>query len=129
MRLTWKDGVATVLAAAVVVVGLAVAGDWGWPLLGSPRAGALAAGFIGIAMCSLSQAGKDMEDGLREPAAKVLAALGMLSLVLMIGGVIINSELMFLGLLIVTIGMWLMSTIRHAAGTGSTRRAAHPART
>jgi len=51
MRLTWRDGITTVLAALVVLVTLAATQGWDWPLLGSERAAVAALTVLGYAMC------------------------------------------------------------------------------
>jgi len=122
MGLTWRDGVATVLAGAVAVVALAVTGEWGWAMLGSYRTGSLVVGLLGIGMCITSGSGAAMEAGLQEGnrGVKVLAFLGGLAFALMILGIVVGSEALFMALTIDTLGMWLMATIRHAtAGAGS----------
>jgi hypothetical protein len=126
MRLTWRDGVNTVLVGAVAFIGMAVTNEWGWPGLGSFRAGTLAVGVLGIAMCTISGAGNAVGEGLRDPQVKVLTALGALALVLIVAGVITGSELVFMALTIDTVGMWLMTTIRHASvGSGAHRPIPH----
>jgi hypothetical protein len=127
MRLSWRDVVDTVLAGAVLMVGMAVSNEWGWPLLGSPRAGSLAVGFLGIAMCSVAGSGRAVEQEMKEPGVRVLTGMGALALVLMIVGVITGSDLVFLALVIDTIGMWLMSTIRHATASLQGHSAPHAA--
>ena len=128
MGLTWRDGVATLLAAVVAVVGLAVTNEWGWPMLGGFRAGTLVVGILGLAMCITGGSGGAMEAGMQDRGVKVLAALGGLSFVLIVAGLITGSELVFMALVIVTLGMWLMATIRHTgAGAGAGRPAHHAA--
>jgi len=51
MRLTWRDGVAAVFAGLIVLIVLAVTGSWGWPLLGSYRAGIVALVLLAVPMC------------------------------------------------------------------------------
>ena len=126
MGLTWRDAVTTVLAGAVALVGLAVSGEWGWAMLGSYRMGSLAVGILGIGMCIVANPGKQMEQRMQEQdrGVKVLAVLGGVSFVLMILGVIVSSELLFMLLTIVTLAMWLMATIRHTS-VGATRPVRH----
>ena len=126
MGLTWRDGVTTVLAGAVALVGLAVSGEWGWAMLGSYRMGSLAVGILGIGMCIVANPGKQMEQKMHEQdrGVKVLAVLGGVSFVLMILGVIVSSELLFMLLTIVTLAMWLMATIRHTS-VGAARPVHH----
>jgi hypothetical protein len=45
----------------------------------------------------------------------------------MVVGAIADSELAFLALVIVTLGMWLMATIRHATASAAAHSAPHPA--
>src|SRR3990172_11415356 len=52
MRLTWKDGVTTLFAVAVVLVTMSVVQGWDWPLLGSYRAGTVALVVLGMGMCA-----------------------------------------------------------------------------
>ncbi len=127
MRLSWRDVVNAVLAAGVLLVGMAVSNEWGWPLLGSARAGSLAVGFLGIAMCIASGSGRAIESEMQDRGVRVLMGLGGLALALMIVGVITGSELVFLALVIDTLGMWLMSTIRHASASAAMHSAPHPA--
>ena len=126
MGLTWRDAVTTMLAGAVALVGLAVSGEWGWAMLGSYRMGSLAVGILGIGMCIVANPGKQMEQRMQEQdrGEKVLAVLGGVSFVLMILGVIVSSELLFMLLTIVTLAMWLMATIRHTS-VGATRPVHH----
>jgi hypothetical protein len=126
MGLTWRDGVATVLAVAVAFIGLAVTNEWGWPMLGSFRAGTLLVGILGLAMCITGGSGAAVESGLQDRGIKVLAWLGGFSFVLIVVGLITGSELVFMALVIVTLGMWLMATIRHV-GAGVERPAHHAA--
>jgi hypothetical protein len=128
MGITWRDGVATVLAAAVAFVGLAVTNEWGWPMLGSFRAGTLVVGILGLAMCITGGSGSAVEAGMQDRGVRMLAWLGGFSFVLIAAGLITGSELVFMALVIVTLGMWLMATIRHAgAGIGAGRPAHHAA--
>jgi hypothetical protein len=115
-----------VLAVAVAFVGLAVTNEWAWPMLGGFRAGTLVVGIIGLAMCITGGSGGAIESGMQDRGIRMLARLGGLSFVLIIAGLITGSELVFMALVIVTLGMWLMATIRHA-GAGAGRPAHHAA--
>lgn len=123
--LTWKDGLTTILFAAAIAVMLAVTQAWGWPLLGSHRAGALLLGLLGLGMC----AGGAVEGRRRSRVySTTMAALGSMALVLLIWGIIAGSEAVFLALG-ATIGvMWLASTIGHALGYGAAPRPARGVR-
>ena len=129
MGVTWRDAVNTVLAGVVATIGLAVTNEWGWPMLGSVRAGTLAAGAVGIAMCTTSGVGRDPESfAPRHPATALMAALGVLSFGLIVAGLISGSELVFMALVVVTLTMWLVTTIRHSlVGSRTSRPLSHPA--
>src|SRR5690242_13529845 len=52
MRLTGKDFIGTLLAAAAILVALDVTNAWGWPVINGYRAGVIALTVIGFGMCS-----------------------------------------------------------------------------
>jgi hypothetical protein len=113
MRLTGKDAVATMLAGLAVLVVLAVTEGWGWPLLGSPRAGVLALGVIGVGMCaSGSRVGE--QTSMRDPFIAVAMVLGIGSLVLIVLGLIVGSEALLVTLGATILALWLVTTLRHA---------------
>ena len=60
MKLTYRDAITTALATLVVAITLAVTQGWAWPMLGSPRAGIIAVGILGVAMCSIGTRSEDM---------------------------------------------------------------------
>jgi len=55
MHLTWRDGVTALFAVVVGVSTLAVTQDWGWPLLGSYRAGIIALALVGVPTCLIGR--------------------------------------------------------------------------
>jgi hypothetical protein len=115
MRLTWKDGVTTLLAIATVVVALAVVQDWGWPLLGSYRAGAVVLLAVGLGMCALGGSTVQRSEA-RGPYFATMSMLGLFALGFAIWTLIADAEGPFLGLAITSILMWLVSTLHHAVG-------------
>lgn len=115
MRLTWKDGVTTLLAVATVLVALAVVQEWDWPLLGSVRAGTVALMAVGLGMCALGGSTVERSEA-RGPYFATLSMLGILALVLGVWALIAGTEEPFLALAIVSVLMWLASTMRHAIG-------------
>ena len=76
MRLTWRDGVTTILAGCTVAIAMAVAQGWGWPLLGSVAAGVAVLGAVGLAMCVLG-ASTDSAPSLKDPFTAVMSVLGL----------------------------------------------------
>ena len=108
MKLTYRDAITTVLAGLVVAVTLAVTRGWEWPMLGSARAGLVAAGILGVAMCSVGTRSEDMatkDAFVHHPGMIVGSALGAVALVLLVAGLIAGVLLL----------LWSVATIRHAA--------------
>ena len=108
MRLTAKDGVATLLTALAVLTLAATHESWNVWLVGSSHRWATAAiGVLGIATCSL---GRRQEEGYR-----LFAALGTVTLGLFVWA-IVSGSLTALSLLVAANAvLWLGATARHAA--------------
>jgi hypothetical protein len=111
MRFNSKDLVGGLLAAAAVLVALDVTNGWGWPLLGDYRAGTIALGVIGFAMCG---AASDYST-VRSPNPLLILAgiLGVAALGLLIGGLIWATATLFMWLAGVIVALWAVSTLRH----------------
>ncbi len=111
MRFNSKDLVGGLLAAAAVLVALDVTNGWGWPLLGDYRAGTIALGVIGFAMCG---AASDYST-VRSPNPLIILAgiLGVAALGLLIGGLIWATATLFMWLAGVIVALWAVSTLRH----------------
>ena len=86
MRLTRRDGVATVMAGLVAAVALAVTRSWDWPMLGSYRAGVAALGVIGWSMCIVGSSRTTFS--FKGPFVVFASALGGLALLLVIVGLV-----------------------------------------
>jgi len=117
MRLTYRDGITTVLAAAVVAVTLAVTQGWDWPLLGTTRAGFVALGILGIAGCSVGNRTEDVafaKEFARRPGMIAGSVLGAIGLVLFIAGLIVNTETLLVALAVDLVALWVLATTRHA---------------
>ena len=127
MRLTRRDAFTTLVMAACTAVLLAVTRGWDWPLLGSYRTGTLALGVLGQAMCA--GGARDVMSMKKDGGyIAAMSVLGGGALVLVIVGLITASEAAFVALWAVILGMWIVSTIRHAiqpAATKGTPMAAH----
>lgn len=112
MRLTRRDGVATVMAGLVAAVALAVTRSWDWPMLGSYRAGVAALGVIGWSMCIVGSSRTTYS--FKGPFVVFASALGGLALLLVIVGLVTGTETPFLLLAVVIEILWLATTLRHA---------------
>jgi hypothetical protein len=113
-RLTWRDGVATILVGAGVALYLI----WlsGSELIG-PRA--LAATIFGLGLAaSVVAVVYGVGAGLLRAPRLYLALSSLIGLVALVAGIIaITSvnEAMLATLVVTTVVLWLMATIRHAA--------------
>ncbi|HYZ13658.1 MAG TPA: hypothetical protein VFA08_08655 [Actinomycetota bacterium] len=112
MRLTWRDGVTTILAVLVGAATLAVTDDWGWALLGSTRAAIGAVGAIGLSMCIIG--GSRDASPVRGAFGVVAAAFGIAAFILIVLGLITGSESLLLALAGVIGFLSFITTLRHA---------------
>lgn len=94
MRLTWRDGVAALFAVVVGLITVAVTREWGWPLLGSYRAGIVALALVGVPMCLIggyafwdSPAFRHPRLILKDPFLTAAAALGLVAVAVLVVGV------------------------------------------
>lgn len=111
MRVTSKDVIGSVLAAAAILVAMAVSNSWGWPLLGDYRAGTIALGVIGFAMCAAASDYSTVRGP--DPFVVIAAVMGIAALVLIVAGLIWATATLFGWLAVVIVGLWLVSTVRH----------------
>jgi len=109
MMLGRKDAAATVLTVFAVMTFFATHDGWNvWLVGGSHRWAAGIIGLSGIAACALGSPARDA-------ATRILAALGVVALVLAVVSLATGS-LTPLSLLVADIVvLWLISTFRHAA--------------
>ncbi len=120
MRLSWRDGVATLFIVLAGLVTLAVASSWDWPLLGGYRSGVIALFVLAQPICQVGgadfwqgEAGRHPVRAARDPFIAVAMALGVAALVLTVGGLIAASRTWFLALAAVMGVMWIVTSLRH----------------
>ncbi len=112
MRLTWKDGVATVGVAAAVALFLV---DLNLPMMSGPRALAGAVFALGIVACALG--GSNTMDADSTPPAFWTPVFGTLGTVTLLVGLVamITGNAAALAVLVVgTVALWLVATARRA---------------
>jgi hypothetical protein len=122
MRLTWRDGVATLMGAFAAAIVIATTNAWAWPGLASYRTGTLVLGAIGLGMCIVGSQLAD--DGSAPKVTSLPGLLGFGGAVLTISGIITGSKVIFLALAVDMAVLYAMATVRHALGT--TSATAHP---
>jgi hypothetical protein len=135
MRLTIRDGLATVFvaaAAAVYVPWVTGAALTGW----SVRVTAAVVFALGWAACMTDQ--KQMavvygatREGRRPPAAYavLVSAIGALALVAGVLALVTGSAALLATLAASMAGLWLIATVRHAVASGSRGPSGHPVKT
>ena len=120
MRLTWKDGAATLLVALVGILAVATVQAWGWPLLGSYRSAGLVVFGVGMLTCPLAGSALRTVDDMKEPYVRFASALGVVALIALVGVLIWGTQAWFLALVIDIAVLWAIATIRHAFGHAAT---------
>jgi dipeptide/tripeptide permease len=131
MRLTWKDGLASLFVGAAVVLYSLWLTETAVPDM-STRALALVVFGLGWAACTSNQAQMAIVYGVhgrRPPTAYVMAAsvIGAAALFAGIITLVTANEAMLATLVAAMIALWAMSTIRHAI-TRNTEADIHPLR-
>lgn len=119
MRLTWKDGLSTALAALGAFVVVPLIAGWDWAPFESYRIGVVALGVLGEGMCLM---GRELGPGMRAtPYVVFSCVLGGGALCLFAAGLVTGSRTLFIALALTMGVLWLASTARHALGMTSQR--------
>jgi hypothetical protein len=133
MRLTWRDGLATLLVAAAAVLYALWAVGVLMPSV-STRWITVIAFALGAAACTANQ--REMaevygatREGLRPPGLYIAlaTALGIVMLAASILAFVLASEAMLATLVAAMIALWLIATARHALTGRHPQLRAHPA--
>lgn len=109
MRLTWRDGIATLLTAAAVAIFWALQAGFSLPLVASVRGAAAAILLIGVAACAT---GARMYE--RGPLFTTLGFLGTVAFFAGLVAIIWASEAALAIEISVIVFLWAATTIRHA---------------
>jgi hypothetical protein len=113
MRLSWKDAWSTVLVVFGLSMALSVTQGWNWPLLGGVREGIVALGIAGVGACLLGSPRDRFY--FTDPFGLVTMLIVMVALaVAIVGGLIVGSVQYLLVLMILTVMLWALATLRHA---------------
>jgi hypothetical protein len=129
MSLRWKkDGVATLLVAALAAVAWASYKGWDWPIVASARVVAVLAVVVGLAICMIGGDGSFEKKPEKVGVAKRLfLGHGAVAFFLMIA-VLIWPRHTLLAILVGLVGLlWLITTLRHTFTKATVQ--AEPAKT
>ena len=121
MRLTWRDGLATVFVFVAVL--LYVSWLAGMELLGTSSARVVGGVVLGLGLAaSVTAVVYGVGAGLFRAPKAYLALASMIGLAALVAGVIAlvsGNEVMVGALVFATAALWAMSTVRHMLETGT----------
>jgi hypothetical protein len=120
MRL-FKDVWATVLTAVGLILALSVVQGWNWPFLADARAGIIALGIVGIAVCTSSgwaAAGFSAKD----PFIITAIVAGIVLLAAGVIGLFANTMPYLVVMMAATALLWLIARVRHVVQSGTASR-------
>lgn len=120
----WAETRATVVTAVGLLLAYSVVQGWGWPLLAGPRAGIIVLGLTGLFACGTSGWTSQVKSSWDDPLLFVGIALGVLVLGYGVVGLFVNSMDYVVVMMVATLILWVISTIRHVLASGSRRRPA-----
>jgi hypothetical protein len=112
MRLTWRDGLTTLLAILVVAIYAAHAAGVAIPVVDGARGATLLIGIAGFGMCLV--AGTGAEAPSKGGYTVLASALGISALSLIVVSLITGWDLAVPLLAADTVLLWLISTAHHA---------------
>ena len=113
MRLTWRDGMATLLLGMVGLVAMAATQGWDWPLMGSYRSASVVVFAAGIGMCALGGSTISTSSLKDDPYVAFASVLGTASLVVWLLVLITGSEAWFVTFVATIAILWAVSTVHH----------------
>lgn len=124
MRLSWRDGVATVcVAAAALLYAVWLSEDEVLGMSGSRLLGVIVL-VLGLA-ASVTAVVFGVGEGLLRASKLYLAIASVVGLAALVAGILVlvnESETMLATLVGSTVVLWLISTVRHGLGEARTRR-------
>lgn len=112
MRLTWRDFLTTGLMGVVALVYATHVGGWGWPIADDVRGATLLVGVIGLGSCIVGGSGSVIAAKGRYMA--LMGALGGAAVMLTVGGLISGWPVAFALLVLDTLLLYVVATVRHA---------------
>lgn len=115
MRLTWKDGLGTLITAGGVLAAVSTLQGWGWPLLADARAGVIALLVMALVVCPLGFASPG-PGFYKDPFVLTAMAVGTAILVLGVIGLFSTPATYLPWMIGLTAANWLVTTIHHVIG-------------
>ncbi len=112
MRLTWRDAVSTAMVVIGLTLAVSVVAGWQWPLLGGVREGIVALAVFGLASCVF---GSPLDRfSFTDPFGLGAMLVAMIALAVgVVGGLITGSVEYLYIVMVVTLMLWALATLRH----------------
>jgi hypothetical protein len=110
--LTWKDGVTTILAIAVLGLYYVTAKGIDLPIFTGYRWSIGIVAIIGITMCALSGGGESTASG-SNPFTILASILGVAAFLFIVYGLIAGTKLAVILLAVTVLLLWGIATVRH----------------
>jgi hypothetical protein len=118
MKLTWRDAVATVVMAAIVVIYVAFLHSTTAWLISSARGTATAVLVLGlVGGCGMSAAGERYRTRQGQAYTGAMSLLGLVALAAGVVALITASTVALAVLVAAAVALWLVATLRHALAT------------
>jgi hypothetical protein len=108
----WRELRAFVLTAVGLTLAFSVTQGWGWPLLSDARAGIIVLGVAGIAVCGTSSWAAQ-KFSWTNPFLLVATAAGIVLLGAGVIGLFANRMEYLVVMMVATLVIWLVATVRH----------------
>ncbi|PJE65521.1 hypothetical protein COU91_01250 [Candidatus Saccharibacteria bacterium CG10_big_fil_rev_8_21_14_0_10_47_8] len=122
-KFSWKDLFTTAIAIVIGVVLVAKIRDYDWAFIGSWRTAVASTGFLGLLMATFDE--EDFTHFNTWGAVEWTLALAGVGLV--VAGLIVASEVLFVILAADVLILWVASVIRHAFSRETTVHGRFPA--
>jgi hypothetical protein len=108
----WRELRAFVLTAVGLTLAFSVTQGWGWPLLSDARAGIIVLGVAGIAVCGTSSWAAQ-KFSWTNPFLLVATVAGIVLLGAGVIGLFANRMEYLVVMMVATLVIWLVATVRH----------------
>jgi hypothetical protein len=108
----WRELRAFVLTAFGLTLAFSVTQGWGWPLLSDARAGIIVLGVVGMAVCGTSSWAVQKVSW-TNPFLLVATGAGIVLLGAGVIGLFANRMEYLVVMMVATVVIWLVATVRH----------------
>jgi hypothetical protein len=118
MRLSWRDGIATVLTAAAVALYIGYRTDADLLLVSSTRLAAISVLVLGWAACAVGGAGRAGAADWTRAGTLLLSGVGVVTLLAALTALVTGNEAALAVLVGALVVLWFAATLRHLVAGG-----------